>query len=205
MPEENGEGFGNRPDEKAAARQVENSKQVPKAIQAGATLAGGALGGLAGLASMGMEGSNQEEAQNPMAGAQQVPSQSALRDEEHPIQMPNKINAKQQALQQFNQHQASQQLRKMQQGNKPQQQQQQQQNDPLFKALLIGDVIAVSQIAKVDQQTAYKLIHNFNQKFGQEQMQQPQHQSPQQAPQQGGQGQQALMSILQKIQQQRGR
>lgn len=113
MPEENGEGFGNRPDEKAAARQVENSKQVPKAIQAGATLAGGALGGLAGLASMGMEGSNQEEAQNPMAGAQQVPSQSALRDEEHPIQMPNKINAKQQALQKFKQHQQPQKKQKM--------------------------------------------------------------------------------------------
>lgn len=57
LPEENKEGFGQRPDEKAAAQQVENSKQLPRALMTGASLAGGALGG---LAAMGMGGGNQQ-------------------------------------------------------------------------------------------------------------------------------------------------
>lgn len=77
MSGERDEDFGQRPEEQASKAQVQNSKQLPQALQAGASLAGGALGGLAGLASMGIDGQQNQSIQPDEI--QQMPNQQPQR------------------------------------------------------------------------------------------------------------------------------
>lgn len=126
---ERNEEFGQRPEEQASKAQVENSKQLPNALQTGAALGGAALGGLGGAALSGLSAlGGQEQPQNPMEGGQQIPSQSTLKEEMQ--------NPKENAMQKFQQHQAAQQLRKMQQGHQPKQQEQKQDVDQALLAAL---------------------------------------------------------------------
>ncbi len=137
------EDFGGRPDEKAAARQVENSKQLPKALMKGASLAGGALGGLAAI---GMDGNEDQDQAIRPDEIQQMPQQQQQRQLPYnqqrlqigetpmnpipqqgevitpPISPQQQQQAKKQtALNKFQGHKQNQQIRQMQQ-NQPNQQ-----------------------------------------------------------------------------------
>ena len=117
---EHNEEFGQRPEEQASKAQVENSKQLPRALATGATLAGGALGGLAGLASMGMDG-KQNQAVQPDE-IQQMPQQ----------QQQGQIQGQQQGQLPYNQQRGL--------PNMPQQPQQP--NPPKGKSSQLNDVIS---------------------------------------------------------------
>ncbi len=73
MPQEQESKYGNRPDEQAAAREVKESNRIPKAIATGASLAGGALGG---LATLGMGGEDQGRGVMPSEITQGQPQRS---------------------------------------------------------------------------------------------------------------------------------
>lgn len=73
---ERNEEFGQRPEEQASKAQVENSKQLPNALQTGAALGGAALGGLGGAAISGLSNLSGQENQSLQPDEiQQMPQQ----------------------------------------------------------------------------------------------------------------------------------